>query len=189
VKPVSIDNKTDFQHIVVTVSGAGVIELNGEKKKKKILDEAASFEKASMYDGKLTVFCLYRCRMNDNTHNWYISIPPKDSDPGTGADIDFYTAPSQYDRLYPLDDRLPPKTTWSKCRGSSGPVACPTISWTYECLSPSGSDDRDDMIAVAGDEVNDDSFSSMISTPVGDGDIEIDGESPPINDDHRYGLL
>ena len=163
----AFDDTSELSKIVVTVEGAGAVEVNGQYRFTKMLDGAAMFGKLTLYLDKPVTFFLYRCRMNDNSRRWYISITPSgNQDPGTSADHDFYTAVVGTDRGYNMDDRLPPVDDWTRCSGNFGIDPGPTISWIHDS-SPMAVDDRDDTLAVADDsDINDDSFNSVPSTPV-----------------------
>eukprot|EP00607_Mallomonas_marina_P008330 CAMPEP_0182418834 /NCGR_PEP_ID=MMETSP1167-20130531/3215_1 /TAXON_ID=2988 /ORGANISM="Mallomonas Sp, Strain CCMP3275" /LENGTH=437 /DNA_ID=CAMNT_0024593263 /DNA_START=1987 /DNA_END=3300 /DNA_ORIENTATION=- len=169
-KATSIDEDADLQRITVIVEGAGTVECNGVYHYKKMADNAALFQKAAVYENNSVVFNLYRCRMNDNTHRWFISITPNNRDPGTDADVDFYSATSSNDRIYTSDDRMPPKNKWIKCKGEFVLEPCPVVSWRNRSVSPATSDDHDETLAGVDDDVNDDSYSSLPGTPGAEGD-------------------
>mmetsp|Transcript_22175 Transcript_22175/g.34309 ORF Transcript_22175/g.34309 Transcript_22175/m.34309 type:complete len:162 (-) Transcript_22175:598-1083(-) len=96
------------------------------------------------------VFTLYRCKMNNGSHQWYISIVPPNKQPGTNADIDFYYAPS---RARTGGFETPPQD-WLQCNGNPDavlPNPMVTISASTqelygdkEFITPS--DDEDDLI-------------------------------------------
>lgn len=168
------EDEAEMRRAVLTVEGAGLIEVNGPYMFSRMFDNAAMFTKTfiNLHKKQSVVFNLYRCRMNDNSHRWYISITPEGKEPGTASDQDFYSAVGTYDRMQPiLSERMPPKLGWSKCKGDHSLEPAPRIEWviagTHD-LSPAASDDRDDTMAVAEDDVNDDSLSSLPSTPIGD---------------------
>ena len=62
------------------------------------------------------VFSLFQCNVSNNTKHWYISIVPRNSQPGTSTDIDFYSAPV-------LDSctEYPPTGTWTKSNEGKEP--------------------------------------------------------------------
>jgi len=57
-------------------------------------------------------FGLFRCRLSDNSKRWYISIVPKNNNPGTSKDIDFYFQVATGEAT-----ELPGMSHWALARG------------------------------------------------------------------------
>lgn len=93
----------------ILVDQAGLQELNGVYEQAGNFEQAGRYEFKNTWNGKETTFTLFRCNVSNNTKHWFISIVPKDVQPGTNKDVDFYSAPVTED-----DQGLPPKEGWTK---------------------------------------------------------------------------
>ena len=164
MRNISAKEEMDLSHKTVIVKGAGTEEVNGSYHFARILGSAAMFTHRAVYGNVDVQFNLYRCRMNDNSYRWFISTTPENKDPGTSADQDFYSVTCS-SSCFTLEDRLPPRTGWTRVKGDHVKDPSPTLSWMSADISPEESDDREDTLAVAEDDVNDDSFASPPGTP------------------------
>jgi hypothetical protein len=91
------------RNTVVLVSGAGVPEVNGEYQFVSIKFNAGYYGRRAMYAGKEARFTLYKCSLKNGGFQWFISITPDGSEPGSNMDIDFYYAQGK------AHERLPPE--------------------------------------------------------------------------------
>ena len=53
--------------------------------------DVAKYCKIGMWNNENINFSLFRCKLSDETRRWYISIVPKNIQPGTNKDVDFYS--------------------------------------------------------------------------------------------------
>jgi hypothetical protein len=155
---------------VVKVDSAGSFATNGEYIFKEILDDAGWFYRLGVYDGKQVMFSLYRCKMNNDKHQWFISAHKDGSRPGTQLDVDFYSADSMYDNSSVLqyNDRLPPRDGWRPCGNNPEPPPQLTILSDSEVYIDADDTDscRDDVsLNVGDDEGFEDSFNSAPGSP------------------------
>jgi len=116
----------------VTVYGAGAEIINGVYVLSGESDSAGLYVKEGcQWKGKSVTFTLHRCLLHDDTRMWFISIiPPDAQNPGTDADIDFYTAEhneSTVSTSSPRKDKdalkinkLPPIDGWAVVSGGNG---------------------------------------------------------------------
>lgn len=124
---IEIDDNVSIK--IIIVSDAGVAELEGQYQFVRMHNNAGMFEKApTMYNGRLVTFTMYRCKLQNNRHAWYISYTTDGGLPGTSNDIDFYTAPALYQEGRPeTNDLLPPTSSWTESTGN-GVAPPPTIT-------------------------------------------------------------
>lgn len=106
----------------VIVSGAGNPAVNGVYTKDGYFERAYKFSKVGEYNGKNAIYALFQCNVSNNTKHWYISIIPPKGQPGTSADVDFYSAPVTND-----SQEIPPFTGWTKSNEGKDPP--PVISF------------------------------------------------------------
>jgi hypothetical protein len=90
--------KTSF----VTVEGAGSAEVNGRYEFHAFKHNAGVYKREGIFQNKPVNFLLYKCPVQNNGSQWFISITPEGNEPGTRHDIDFYYAlPKRFDDLFP----------------------------------------------------------------------------------------
>ena len=101
----------------VEVKGCGIPDINGYFTQSGSCDGVPMYTKISIYQGHETV-SMFRCKIDDDTRRWYISIVPTDAaHPGTNQDNDFYAAiPDDKDGIFP------PQANWMHIGMSSSPV-------------------------------------------------------------------
>ena len=100
----------------VIVDGAGQAAVNGTYHRDGYFEGACKYSMQGRYKGESCAFSLFQCNVSNNTKHWYISIVPRNSQPGTSTDIDFYSAPVNGDcREYP------PTGTWTKSNEGRDP--------------------------------------------------------------------
>jgi hypothetical protein len=138
---------------IVTVTGAGAPEIDGQYSFVRLEGKAGMFQKApTMYHGKSTVFSLYRCKLQNYTYSWFISDVPEGEDPGTRADKDYYCAPSSYmDGYVDMNDLTPPSHGWESVSEYGIPPA-PKIVVFIDGETIDELDDREDSMVVMDDE-------------------------------------
>lgn len=114
---------------IIIVTDAGVPEVDGQYQFVRMHNNAGMFEKPPvLYRSKIVTFTMYRCRLVNKNHAWYISYTVDGSLPGTQNDVDFYTAPALHQEGCPeTNDLLPPLTSWSVCAGG-GNAPSPNIT-------------------------------------------------------------
>mmetsp|Transcript_6424 Transcript_6424/g.9516 ORF Transcript_6424/g.9516 Transcript_6424/m.9516 type:complete len:448 (+) Transcript_6424:50-1393(+) len=81
----------------VVVKGAGVQEVNGEYVPRGRIDGVTKYVKISFWKGREEAFSLFRFASIDGSRTWYISIVPRNFEPGSDDDRDFYFFQCQYD--------------------------------------------------------------------------------------------
>lgn len=142
----------DLKRTIVQVSGAGEDAVNGNYRFSRLLEHnTALYKKDTFFRNTTVTFQIYRCRMDNHVHQWFISIVPAGKDPGTNADEDFYCKPSlwkpapthhnqQYQSLQQASfslygdsdvDVKPPEGVWSmvNTNKSCKVKPAPTIRW------------------------------------------------------------
>merc|ERR1712008_367456 len=82
-------------------------------------------------------FSLFRCRLSDNTRRWYISIVPKNIQPGTNKDSDFYYGAATGDQ-----SELPDTVMWVTAK-ENGKDPAPNVTYKCDPISDSGEDPID----------------------------------------------
>jgi hypothetical protein len=119
----------------VIVSGAGLDCVNGIYVHKNSLDGVKKFEKTGVWNGREEMFHLFRCRLSDKTRRWYISIVPRNIQPGSNKDIDFYCAKA-------LDEpnEVPDKLVWTTAK-ENGVDPPPTVTWQVDQNDGTNSED------------------------------------------------
>lgn len=120
-------SENDMPKVSVLVEGAGLGDINGTYSFRCFLQGHNScFIKQGTFNGQSTVYSLYRCKMQNNGLMWFISIAPRDKEPGSKDDIDFY---SHGDVSFSHSDpKLPPQGTWQSVRRDSNFDPAPCIS-------------------------------------------------------------
>jgi ubiquitin carboxyl-terminal hydrolase 9/24 len=92
----------------VVIEGAGTAAVNGVYTRAGVFENAIQYAMEGIWNGNRYKFYIFLCSVSNNTRHWYISIVPS-SNPGTNADIDFYTAPCSEKCTV-----APPKDGWTK---------------------------------------------------------------------------
>jgi ubiquitin carboxyl-terminal hydrolase 9/24 len=115
----------------VIVSGAGNPAVNGAYTKDGYFERAFKFSKVGEYNGKDAMYALFQCNVSNNTKHWYISIIPTKGQPGTSADVDFYSAPVTVE-----SQEIPPLTGWTKSNEGRDPP--PIISFKEIAIGDAG---------------------------------------------------
>lgn len=109
-----------LQGTTIVVSGGGAWEVDGTYTFHKVLNGAGMFRKTTRYDDEFVEVFIYRCRMQNDSWRWFISIAPDDRDPGTESDTDFYWSVGTNEI-----DGLPPTTRWTAIDHKYDPI--PTL--------------------------------------------------------------
>lgn len=93
----------------IVVEGGGQPAANGTYVRDGYFSSASKCSMRGNINGDSCAFSLLKCNVSNNTQHWYISIVPRNGQPGTSTDIDFYSAPV-------LDScaEYPPPETWMK---------------------------------------------------------------------------
>ena len=123
---------------VLQVQGAGIAQVNGIYTRTGSWDQVDLYTKHVIFEDREEVFTLFRCRLSDNSKRWYISIIPRNNNPGTSKDIDFYMATANNNVR-----EVPHNYTWMSARAKDGD-APPTVVWKQEIGL---SDDEEDPAA------------------------------------------
>lgn len=151
---------------VIIVSGAGAWEANGKYKFHRILNGAGLFRKLLKYEDEITTVSMYRCRMQNKTMQWFISIIPENVNPGTSADNDLYYSTA----IGQDNDGRPPLSKWEPVEAKYIPI--PTIMITTGLPSDGTfdddegrSDDEDDSDHEDSMAVIDDEYAYINSAP------------------------
>ena len=76
---------------------------------------APRYRKTGIYDGNDVEFSLYRWM----PEKWYLSAHPRDVNPGTSSDVDFYTSDTENAEI------VPPSNGWKTRRCGVNPT--PTV--------------------------------------------------------------
>ena len=143
----------------VIVTGAGVKAVNGTYRNKGSFDNVSKYIKSGNWKDREEVFSLFRCRLSDNTKRWYISIVPKNIQPGTNKDVDFYLATATG---HP--NELPPEKKWTTAK-DNGVDPSPTVTWKTEPVPADADEDQIDssgrISTVVDDVIEDDSNDAM----------------------------
>ena len=102
---------TQYQDVPsqIVVEGAGQPAVNGVYNRDGYFEQACKYSMPGKYKGDACLFSLFQCNVSNNTKHWYISIVPRNSQPGTSTDIDFYSAP-----VLDSCQEYPPSGTWTK---------------------------------------------------------------------------
>jgi ubiquitin carboxyl-terminal hydrolase 9/24 len=79
-------------------------------------ERACKYSRPGEYKGEACLFSLFQCNVSNNTKHWYISIVPVNGQPGTSADVDFYSAP-----VSGAYTELPPLGGWTKSNEGKDP--------------------------------------------------------------------
>jgi len=107
----------------IIVFGAGLKTVNGIYNYNGVFDTVAMYSKIGMWEKRKVTFSLFRCSMNDNTKSWYISIVPKNMQPGTYRVTDFYVATATGD-----ESELPDSVLWMTANEGAEPAPTAALS-------------------------------------------------------------
>lgn len=113
----------------IILSNAGNVDVNGIYSRDGTNEGAHKFSRVGIYDGKRSVYSIFKCNVSNNTKHWYISVVPHGSHPGTSNDVDFYSASVSADCL-----DLPPANGWTKVQEGLNPP--PTLSFEKDDTEP-----------------------------------------------------
>jgi len=170
------EDESDYSvHEAVKVHSAGCHAVNGVYKRFRDIDGTPAYCCETQIGNETQVMTLYRCKMNNGAHQWYISIVPPDRNPGTNYDIDFYSAPSRGHGL-----ESPPRYGWQVAGNNPDAVApAPSIvllpqNWENES--------EDDLNINVGSPMNNDSTAALNSGS--DSDHTSQNSSPNICGPH-----
>jgi len=100
----------------IYVQGAGHPAVNGLYTRDGRLQDACKYTMEGKYKSESVRFMLFQCNVSNNTKHWYISIVPRNGQPGTSTDIDFYSAP-----VTESCTNLPPLNVWTKSNEGKDP--------------------------------------------------------------------
>mmetsp|Transcript_24463 Transcript_24463/g.35514 ORF Transcript_24463/g.35514 Transcript_24463/m.35514 type:complete len:1442 (+) Transcript_24463:501-4826(+) len=115
----------------IYVQNAGVRAVNGKYNRSGAIDGVSKYRRIGVWNEQEVEFSLFRCRLSDETKRWYISIVPKNIQPGTNKDTDFYAAPVSLEH-----SDLPPEREWVTVK-EHGIEPPPMIIWKSEPLPDS----------------------------------------------------
>ena len=101
----------------IKIEGAGTEQVNGVYSQDGYFEGACKYSRQGLWNGVTDRFYIFQCNVSNNTKHWYISIIPSGGNPGTSADIDFYTAPVNKEC-----EQVPPENTWIKGPEGKDPV-------------------------------------------------------------------
>lgn len=104
----------------ILVEGAGIPSINGIYVCDGEFGCVNRYSKVGEHNDEKVLFVLFQCNVSNNTKHWYISIVPKNGQPGTNTDIDFYSVP-----VTEASDDYPPMTGWTKAPEGKDPP--PTV--------------------------------------------------------------
>jgi len=109
---------TPYSHSpgAILVEGAGHPAVNGLYTRDGSFERVCKYSMQGKHNNKNCTFSLFQCHVSNNTKHWYISIVPRNSQPGTSTDIDFYSAP-----VNESCKKVPPENTWTKSNEGSDP--------------------------------------------------------------------
>jgi len=139
----TLANEGPFQ---VVIEGCGTSAVNGTYHQDGYFENACKYGKEGTWNGNPNQkFNIFQCNVSNNTRHWYISIVPARGQPGTSADIDFYTAP-----LTPECTKIPPTTGWAKAQEGTDPP--PNLSFRQ---NPDGQQDGQENDTWSGRENGD----------------------------------
>ena len=114
-----------LEYTYVVVEGAGSPEVDGQYNFREIFKGAAWYERDALPQSHGYQYSIYKCPVEPNTQNWFLSKTLIDKKPGTDADIDYYSAA-------PFDEAVgypEPGLLWETCGDANcGVEPCPTIS-------------------------------------------------------------
>jgi hypothetical protein len=116
-----------MRETVVVVTGAGVQEVNGEYHFRGTNYGAGSYQKIGTYMGKPACFTIYKWKMKNRDHHWFISKTPEGKDPGM-EDIDFYSVLFDERSREPL---FPPKKWDVRSNDQYSKAPAPTVTLKF----------------------------------------------------------
>jgi len=165
VTSAGVKNKVDalttaLEGCSVIVTGSGAWEVDGRYNFYSILNGAGHFRKTTKYVDEVIDVSLYRCRLQNGSMRWFISIVPDNRDPGTELDTDFYYSPVV---TQDINDGRPPTTKWVAIDAKHEPVPSLLVISSVSTSKPrldfddgqsddEDDSDHDDSMAVIDDE-------------------------------------
>ena len=129
-------NEGPFQ---IVIESCGTPGVNGVYQQDGVFETACKYVKQGLWKGRTHKFSIFQCHVSNNTRHWYISIVPH-GNPGTSADIDFYTAPVTADSL-----KIPPTTGWTKAQEGMDPA--PIVSYQQDDPGQPGGQENDGVLS------------------------------------------
>lgn len=139
----AMDSYNTSPNGVLQVQGAGITQVNGIYTQSSTWDNVALYTKEGIWEGANEVFSLFRCRLSDNSKRWYISIIPRNNNPGTSKDIDFYMSSADGALR-----EVPHNYMWLSARGKDSDPP-PSVVWKQEIgLSDNEEDPAGDIVAI-----------------------------------------
>jgi hypothetical protein len=153
------------KRLVILVAGAGVPEVNGIYHYHSIFQSACMFKNKCKYQNKVnTEFSMYRCKMDDGSSRWFISIVPENREPGSDDDVDFYTASPYHYKIGQDDDFMPPQSKWIPVRSEETifHYPSPTVTCSYELVDESDSLSDREVIDLVDESDNDREVSPAV---------------------------
>lgn len=177
-----VKNKVDemtrsLEGTSLIVSGAGAWEVDGRYTFLSILNGAGHFRKTTKYADETIDVSIYRCRMQNGSMRWFISIVSENREPGTEHDTDFYYSPVVTQDTSHNDGR-PPLTRWIAMDVKYEPIPSLVIASSLSSSKPRL--DLDD--GRSDDEENDSDRENEDSMAVIDDDNELE-----YSDTYGYG--
>lgn len=132
----------------IILSDSGAWEVDGRYAFLNVLNGAGHFRKTTKYSDEIIDVSIYRCRMQNGSMRWFISIVPENRDPGTELDNDFYYCPVLNDDI---NDGRPPLARWAAIDPKYEPIPSLVITSGVTSSKPrldfdddGRSDDEDD---------------------------------------------
>ena len=110
------------------VSGSGYPEIDGSYQFHRVFHGAGMYVKMGVFtaaDGTVddsAKFCIFKCPVRTKTKQWFLSVVPADTEPGTAKDVDFFY---QHDSEHKgMIGRTLPPSVWNiyEKRDSAGGV-------------------------------------------------------------------
>jgi len=85
------DMENQYQDVPaqIIVEGAGQPAVNGVYARDGWFEQNCRYSRQGKYKGQPCTFSLFQCNVSNNTKHWYISIVPRNSQPGTSTDSKF----------------------------------------------------------------------------------------------------
>jgi ubiquitin carboxyl-terminal hydrolase 9/24 len=113
----------------IIVEGCGTPGVNGVYTPDGVFENAGKYGKDGMWDNRKHRFSIFQCNVSNNTRHWYISIVPVGGNPGTSADVDFFTAPIGPNQSA-VNEQVPPAGGWTKAQEGADPP--PSLLLRYD---------------------------------------------------------
>ncbi|GMH86528.1 hypothetical protein TrVE_jg4673 [Triparma verrucosa] len=117
---VDSDDETDLG--VINLMGAGVEACNGRYGHSGTFDRVGKWTKEAVVNGATVTMCVYRCKLDDDSRRWFVSVIPKGQKPGTNRDVDYYGNSSLGEGFYPPTHGWTAVTDTNGAGMSPGPI-------------------------------------------------------------------